>query len=159
MHYGAGERTWEAGREGGREREREKLREKTWLWLNCPFPFSIWMIPLSWHNPSKICLFSIPTLKISQWKNQFLPLHLNQVIVLLFKGKRAQSTLDKIHLKTLIIQLIWLHIFPLVCANIYQNPVPTPSYAPLGSWKSGGWLGAVVLLSLWKGVQLKGQLR
>lgn len=32
----------------------------------CPLLFSIWMISLSWHNPLRICLFSIPAWEISR---------------------------------------------------------------------------------------------
>lgn len=135
---------------GWRDAERENKwdRHETWLWLNCPLPFSLWMIPLSWHNPSKICLFSIPALKISQSTNQFLSLHCNQVIVLVFKGGHSQPTFDKSllrglvqldrYLRILIIQLICLHILYMssLLSSLHKyTPTHPPSPSILHTFK------------------------
>lgn len=56
------------------------------------------MISLSWDNPLKICLFSIPALKISQGMNQFQSPHSDQVVVSLFKVEHTQLRVNEIQL-------------------------------------------------------------
>lgn len=93
----------------------------------CPLPFSIWMISLSWHNPLKICLFSIPAQEISHSTHQFLSLHSNQVIVLVLKGEHTELSqwnpspglsnwTTTWPTWGLIIQLIWFHV-------LYMQPL------------------------------------
>lgn len=138
---------WTGQKKDPAKRRREKNGDRR-IWLNCPLSFSIWMIPLSWYNPPKICSFSIPALNISQWKNQFLSMHLNQVIGLLFKDTRAHSTLNKSQLQyrtwmiCTYLCILFLHFSTKKKKNI---PTPSqiwyPSYTPLGSWRTEGLLG------------------
>lgn len=61
-----------------------RMRLKTWCLLNVLFPFSFWMISLSWHILRDVCLFSMPAREISHSTHQFLPLHPNRVALSYF---------------------------------------------------------------------------
>lgn len=143
-------RGWDGGNRGGGE-----SRQKTWLWLNCPLPFSIWMISLTWHL---ISLYSCSdNLTVNKPVSVFLfqSMHLNQVIVLFFKGAHAHTAVNKPELTahaTWPLLEVWVHnqlywkcsrsLNLSAWTDDHPTPISPPSHTPLGSWLSVGSLGA-----------------
>lgn len=153
----------------------KKGTQKTWLWPNCPPPFSIRMISLSWHNPSKIAHSSFQLWKFHSERTSFC--HCIPITSLSYFSRTSTLSQEPMKVNCRLTQpdpslhkrLDYTnHLFSPTERALYsfiflhiQTPAPLPpsSYTPLESWQSMGLLGAVARVSLWIGSEPKGHLR